>query len=207
MKGALRLQHWGYLVILQRLCHPLCSQISGRIKDMTAGAMHAADPPWSLITWITVATKRPFYTLKWPHNLNLYKVWIHCMWTISDGLHAHFVYRIIWWSFGFLYIDYTVRCRYNAVSFLKHIHKLHRITRPWGRGVRCVLGIQHLVHILAEFLQSFVQYLTILDRVITALSCSTKNEIDGVRVSPFPRGKCSPRCTIALTTATWLFPI
>ena len=31
--------------------------------------------------------------------------------------------------------------------------------------------IQHLIHSLPEFLQSFIQYLNILDRVITALDC------------------------------------
>ena len=63
-------------------------------------------------------------------------------------------------------------CRYNAVNFLKNIHKRHPIARPLGRGMGCLLGIHHLSDILPEFLQSFMQYLAILDRVITALDCN-----------------------------------
>ena len=36
----------------------------------------------------------------------------------------------------------------------------------------CLLWIQHLTDILPEFRQLFMQYLTILDRVITALNCT-----------------------------------
>ena len=69
----------------------------------------------------------------------------------------------------------TVWCRYNAVNFLKNIHKRHPIARPLGRGMGCLLGIHHLSDILPEFLQSFMQSLAILDRVITALDCITNN--------------------------------
>ena len=65
----------------------------------------------------------------------------------------------------------TVRCRYNAVNFLINIHKGHSIARPLGRGMGCILWIQHLFDILPQFLQLFMQYLTILDRVIVALDC------------------------------------
>ena len=68
-------------------------------------------------------------------------------------------------------MQYTVWCRYNAVNFLKNIHNRHPIARPLGRGMVCLLGIHHLSDILPEFLQSFMQYLAILDRVITALDC------------------------------------
>ena len=45
------------------------------------------------------------------------------------------------------------------------------IARPLGWGMGCLLWIQHLVDILPQLLQSFMQYLIILDRVITALDC------------------------------------
>ena len=66
----------------------------------------------------------------------------------------------------------TVWCRCNAVNFLKNIHKRHPIARLLGRGMGCPLWIQHLIDILPEFLQSFMQYRTILDRVITTLDYS-----------------------------------
>ena len=65
----------------------------------------------------------------------------------------------------------TVRCRYNAVNFLKNINKRHPIARPSGRGMGCLLWIQHLIDILPQFLQLLMQYLIILNRVITALDC------------------------------------
>ena len=65
----------------------------------------------------------------------------------------------------------TVRCRYNAVLFFQIIQKRHPISRPLGRGMGCILWIHHLIYILSEFLLSFMQYLTIWDRVITALHC------------------------------------
>ena len=65
----------------------------------------------------------------------------------------------------------TVRCRYNAVNFLTNIHKRHPIARPLGRGMGCLLWIQRLIDTLSQFLQLFMQYLTILDRAITALHC------------------------------------
>ena len=64
-----------------------------------------------------------------------------------------------------------MRCRYNAVNFLTNIRKRHPIARPLGRGMGCLLWIQHLIDTLSQFLQLFMQYLTILDRVITALHC------------------------------------
>ena len=48
----------------------------------------------------------------------------------------------------------TVRCRYNAVNFLKkYSHKRHPIARPLGRGTGCILWIQHMIDIPPEFLQ------------------------------------------------------
>ena len=66
----------------------------------------------------------------------------------------------------------TVRCRYNAVNFLKNINKRHPIARPLGRGMGCLLWIQHLIDILPQFLQLLMQYFTILHRIITALDCT-----------------------------------
>ena len=61
----------------------------------------------------------------------------------------------------------TSRCRYNAVNFIKIIHKRHSIARPLGRGKECLLWIQHLIDVLPR--QLLLQYVIILDRVITAL--------------------------------------
>ena len=66
----------------------------------------------------------------------------------------------------------TVRCRYNAVNFITNIHKRHPMARPLGRGMGCLLWIQHLIDIISQFLQLSMQNLTILDRVITALDCN-----------------------------------
>ena len=65
----------------------------------------------------------------------------------------------------------TMWCRYNAVNFLESIHKTHPVARPLRWGMGCLLWVQHLIDIPPEFLQSFMHYLTILDRVITALDC------------------------------------
>ena len=48
--------------------------------------------------------------------------------------------------------QHTVRCRYNAVNFLTKNHKRHPIARPLGRGMVCLLWIQHLIDILHQFL-------------------------------------------------------
>ena len=45
----------------------------------------------------------------------------------------------------------TVRCRYNAVIFLTNIHERHHITCLLGRGMGCLLWIQHLIDILPQF--------------------------------------------------------
>ena len=66
----------------------------------------------------------------------------------------------------------TVRCRYNAINFIKNIHKRHPIARPLGRGMGRLLWIQPLIDILPQFLRWCMQYLVIFDRVITALDCT-----------------------------------
>ena len=48
--------------------------------------------------------------------------------------------------------QYTVQCRYKAVNFLTNIHKRYPIARPLGRGMGCLLWIQHLIDILPQFL-------------------------------------------------------
>ena len=67
----------------------------------------------------------------------------------------------------------TVPWHYNAVNFLKNINKRHPIAHLIGRGMGCLLWIQHLLDILPQFLQLLMQYLStcILDRVIMALDC------------------------------------
>ena len=50
-----------------------------------------------------------------------------------------------------------------------HKYLQKTIARPLGRGMRCLLWIQHLIDFLHQFLRLSWQYLTILDRVITAL--------------------------------------
>ena len=64
-----------------------------------------------------------------------------------------------------------VRRRFNAVNFLINNPQRHPIARPPGRGMGCLLWVQPLINILPEFLQLFMQYLTILDRAIMALDC------------------------------------
>ena len=65
-----------------------------------------------------------------------------------------------------------MRCRYNAVNFLKKNSKRRPIACPLGRGMGCLLWIQHVIDILRHFLQLLMQYLTILDRVITVFYCT-----------------------------------
>ena len=67
---------------------------------------------------------------------------------------------------------YAVQCRYNAGNFLQNSHERHCIARPSGRGMRCLLWVQPLIGILPQFLQWFVPWHVILDRVITALDCT-----------------------------------
>ena len=81
----------------------------------------------------------------------------------------------------------TVRCHYNAVNFLTNIQKRHPISRPLGRsmGVFCGSNIWLIFYLsmgvfcgsniwlifYLSFLQLFMQYLIILNRVITVLDC------------------------------------
>ena len=56
----------------------------------------------------------------------------------------------------------TVRCQYKVINFLTNIKEdIPYLARLW---------IQHLIDILPE---SFMQHITILDRVTTALDCKT----------------------------------
>ena len=63
------------------------------------------------------------------------------------------------------------RCCYNTVNFLINIHKRHPIGRPSGRAMGCLLWVQPLLDVVPDFLQLFMQYLTTLDCVLTALNC------------------------------------
>ena len=70
---------------------------------------------------------------------------------------------------------HTVRCRYHVINFLKNINKRHPTARPLGRGMGCLLWIQHLIDIQPQVLKLWMQYVTILDRVIMALDCISIN--------------------------------
>ena len=52
-----------------------------------------------------------------------------------------------------------MRCRYNAVNFLRNVHARHPIARPLGRGIGCLLWIQHLIHIVPAIIYS-ISYCT-----------------------------------------------
>ena len=66
---------------------------------------------------------------------------------------------------------YTVQCSYNSVNFIQNSYKRHIIARPLGRGMVCLLWIQSLIYILSSSLQSCMQYIVILDHIITELNC------------------------------------
>ena len=66
---------------------------------------------------------------------------------------------------------YTVRCHCNMVNFIKDIHKRYLIAPQLALGMVCLLWIQHQIDILPQILQWCVQYLVILDRVLTVLDC------------------------------------
>ena len=65
----------------------------------------------------------------------------------------------------------TVRCRYNAVSFLHIPHNRHSIARPLGRGMGCLMWFSCLSHVLLLSVQRCVWNRDKLNRVITALDC------------------------------------
>ena len=72
------------------------------------------------------------------------------------------------------------------VDCIKNIQQRHPIARPLGRGMGCLLWIQALIDILPRFLQWCVQYLVILDRVLTALDCIRgKTSIDVEKLLKF----------------------
>ena len=66
----------------------------------------------------------------------------------------------------------TVRCRYNAVSFLHIPHNRHSIARPLGRGMGCLMWFSCLSHVLLLSVQRCVWNRDKLNRVITALDCT-----------------------------------
>ena len=98
------------------------------------------------------------------HSVYLWYKYIYiCLWNITkltERLHTDIQIQCN-----------TVRCRYNAVNFLKNIHKRYPIACLLGWDMGRFLWIHHLVDNLPDFLQSFMQYLIISDCVITALDC------------------------------------
>ena len=66
----------------------------------------------------------------------------------------------------------TAQCRYNAVNFLKDIHKRHPIARPLGRGIGVFRGsFIWLIFCLIScyYLCNIVQYWTALKRHLTLM--------------------------------------
>ena len=59
----------------------------------------------------------------------------------------------------------------RSFFFKKNIHKRHFIARPLLRRMGFLLCIQHLIDIVSEFLQSFMQYRIKFDRIITGHDC------------------------------------
>ena len=68
----------------------------------------------------------------------------------------------------------TVRAVITRSIVFKNIHKRHLMARPLVRGMGCRLWIQHLIDILPQCMHVVMQYLTILDRVITARDCTVQ---------------------------------
>ena len=68
------------------------------------------------------------------------------------------------------YLRTTVRCRNNAVSFHQNSRKRHTIARPNGRAMVCLLWIEYLIYILPLSLQCSMQYIFILNHIISALN-------------------------------------
>ena len=66
---------------------------------------------------------------------------------------------------------YTVRCRYNAVNFLRHSHKIHPIARPLGRDMGCLLCSPILIYIWPQSLQSCMQHHIYIYNKYARISC------------------------------------
>ena len=55
-----------------------------------------------------------------------------------QGIDSHHA-DILWLLYRMNHVTYTVRCRHNAVDFLKKNNKKHPIARPLGRVMGCLL--------------------------------------------------------------------
>ena len=103
------------------------------------------------------------------HNITI-RIWNLCggdgVSSVSTNPDLYFALVIV-----VQYAILQLRCRYNAVSFLKNLHKIHSIARPIGRGMGRLLWIETLIYILSLSVQCCVQYHLVLDRVITAPYC------------------------------------
>ena len=73
---------------------------------------------------------------------------------------------------------YAVQCLYNAVIFLHNSHNRRPISRPWGRGMGCLVWIQSPIYVLLLWLQYCVWYLDMLYRVITVPHCIYPSKIE-----------------------------
>ena len=59
-----------------------------------------------------------------------------------------------------------MRRRYHSINFSHRFpNKRHLIARPWGRGMRCLLLVQILIHILHSSLRCCIWYFAIFDHV------------------------------------------
>ena len=85
-------------------------------------------------------------------------MWLYSLWT-NDAIWHH----RSWSSLAQVTINTGSTVRYNTVNFLKKIFTKDTPCEVWGVFVDLASDI------LPEFLQSFMQYLIILDQVITAL--------------------------------------
>ena len=68
------------------------------------------------------------------------------------------------------YSQHTVRCRYNAVSFLPNPHKIHSIARPLGLGMGCYLWFD------TDF------YSALVNPVLYEISCYIGPRYNGTRL-------------------------
>ena len=79
-------------------------------------------------------------------------------WTPNSPNSQHPQYVLIWYS--------AMSLKRGQFS-KKNTQKRHPTAHSLVRGMGCLLCIQHVVDVLPQFLQLSMQYLTILDRVMT----------------------------------------
>ena len=80
---------------------------------------------------------------------------------------------------------YTEWCHYNAVNFLRNLMNDTSTAHPlgWGMGVFC--GFKLLIYILPQLLHRCMQYHVILNSVITALDCISRQLCDTILMNQY----------------------